>query len=177
MDLPNFIDIEASASGAGSYPIEVGVALGSGGTQCFLVSPAPAWDSWDAHAEAIHGINREILVSHGQPIANVAARLNELVGGSVLYSDACTADNEWLGLLFNCAGMKRRFRLEPLRTLLTEEQRMLWDPIKARIRAELALTRHRASMDARISQLTYERTLEIVRTQFGGSAIPRDRLS
>ena len=36
---PNIIDIEASGFAVQGYPIEIGIALASGGTYCTLIRP------------------------------------------------------------------------------------------------------------------------------------------
>ncbi|MGO3770824.1 MAG: hypothetical protein ACTJGL_14750, partial [Vreelandella alkaliphila] len=64
----------------------------------------------------------------------------------------------WLSLLFHHAGMLPRFRLEALRILLSEEQQALWSNTKEAVIAERGIHRHRAGEDARLLQLTYQRT-------------------
>lgn len=84
---PIIIDLEASDFGPFSYPIEVGVALGNGEKYCTLVSPAPDWTHWDAQAERIHRIPRDILEEHGKPVARVAGELNDLLRDKTVYTD------------------------------------------------------------------------------------------
>ena len=74
------------------------------------------------------------------------------------YSDSWGYDNTWLSLLFHHAGMLPRFRLEALRILLSEEQQALWSNTKEAVIAERGIHRHRAGEDARLLQLTYQRT-------------------
>ena len=117
--LPYIIDIEASGFGAGSYPIEVGVAMPDGETHCFLIRPEEEWVHWDEQAEGIHGISRDTLVSRGRPIREVALTLNLLLAEQTLYSDAWGMDNSWLGRLFYDAGVPQEFRLDTFRKLLS----------------------------------------------------------
>ena len=151
---PAIIDVEASGFGRGSYPIEVGVALEDGRTRCFLIHPAPNWTHWDAAAEAMHGISRELLMSHGQPIADAAEQLNRLLSGKTVYSDAWGHDQTWLSLLFEAAELPRRFRVESLRCLLEEEHLQYWRTEKATALRGLKNVRHRASNDALVLQRT-----------------------
>ena len=156
---PVIIDLEASGFGRGSYPIEVGIAMEDGRTRCFLIRPAPDWIHWDSEAEAMHGISRDLLNSHGQPIRRVAEQLNELLLYKKVYSDAWGHDQSWLALLFDKAGLPRRFRLESLRSLLEENHLDYWEGEKAAALQGLQNVRHRASYDALITQRTLLGTL------------------
>ena len=65
--LPTILDIEASGFGRGSYPIEIGFSDGQGGLFCSLIQPEADWLHWDDSAEALHGLSRELLLTHGRP--------------------------------------------------------------------------------------------------------------
>jgi hypothetical protein len=149
---PSVIDVEASGFGRGSYPIEVGVALPSGRSHCFLVRPEPDWTHWDTRAAALHGISRDNLLARGQPVRDVAHALNELLAGSVVYTDAWGVDSSWVALLYERAGCLQRFRLETIVSLLDEAQKAGWTLLKDAVRSEMQLDRHRASADALVLQ-------------------------
>lgn len=151
------LDIEASGFGGGSYPIEVGYVLSDGAAYCTLIRPAPSWQHWQAQAEATHGITRDILAAHGKAPRDVALHLNETLHGLTLYTDCWSADWGWVSRLFDEAELVPRFRLEDLRLLLTIEQANRWHVVKDAVVAEMGLTRHRASYDARILQTTLQR--------------------
>lgn len=153
--VPDIIDVEASGFGRGSYPIEVGVALASERTACFLVRPEPDWTHWSSEAQALHGITRDILHTRGQPPELVANALNELLAQRTVYTDAWGVDSSWLALLHDRAGIPARYRVEALSTLLDEEQRADWAGLKKRVRNEMGLERHRASADALVLQRAY----------------------
>lgn len=155
--LPLIIDVEASGFGAGSYPIEVGVALPDGTGRCFLVRPQPEWTHWDFQAESIHHISRDQLIENGLPVREAAELLNRWVDGRVAYSDGWGVDRSWIALLYAMAGVVQNFRLETIRALLDDEQAARWADVKAQVTRELALHRHRASTDAKIIQMTYQR--------------------
>ena len=53
--------------------------------------------------------------------------------------------------------MTPSFKLENLRKLLTEAEAEQWHRIKDQIGSERGVQRHRASADARLLQLTYQR--------------------
>ena len=155
---PYIIDIEASGFGPFSYPIEVGVVLEPGTQYCSLIAPEPGWTHWDASAEQVHRVPRDILETHGKPAVQVAESLNELLGNGTVYSDGWVVDQPWLIQLFSRTRVPQQFSISPLELILSEEQMAVWHEVKAQVIAELALTRHRASFDAMIIQETYFRT-------------------
>lgn len=146
------LDIEASGFGRGSYPIEVGLVRGDGTAYCTLILPCDGWTHWDAGAEQVHGITREILLRHGKPVEQVAAQLNEHLTGETVYSDGWAYDYPWLARLFDEAGAQPRFRLEPIAKLLDEERLSRYRPARDEALAALGVVRHRASNDARALQ-------------------------
>jgi hypothetical protein len=155
--VPTIIDVEASGFGSGSYPIEVGVVLPNGGRHCYLIAPARAWKHWDEEAEQVHGITREVLLTHGRPIQDVAWRLNELLRRKTAYSDAWSYDMSWLGKLYEAANMRQTFRIADISELIDQEQHARWQAVKREVTTDLGLKRHRASGDARILQETWRR--------------------
>jgi len=154
---PITIDVEASGFGSGSYPIEVGVALADGSRHCYLIAPARGWRDWDPEAEALHGISRECLDTHGRPVHDVASRLNALLGNRTVYSDAWSFDMSWIAKLFDAAAMLQRFRIADISELIALEQHAAWRSTKEGVGEQLGLQRHRASVDARILQETWLR--------------------
>lgn len=159
MTKPIIIDVEASGFGSRSYPIEVGVALADDSKYCSLILPAPSWDHWDANAEKVHRIARDILETYGNPIQQVAAQMNRLLAGKTLYTDGWVVDKPWLTSLFQEAGMAMNFYVSDLEMILSEKQMACWHDTKDRVLAEVQKHRHRASFDAWIIQETYQRTL------------------
>lgn len=158
--IPIIIDVEASGFGAGSYPIEVGVAMPEGDGYCRLIRPEPNWTRWDDDTEKVHGISRDILQKQGTSAREVAEELNQLLEGEVVYSDGWGYDQTWLGLLFRQANVTQLFKLEPLTAIMSDNQMRLWERTKWGVIREFKLQRHRASSDAKILQLTYLRSLE-----------------
>lgn len=153
MQLPAILDIEASGFGRGSYPIEVGFCAGNGALFCGLVLPEPDWQHWDASAEALHGISRELLRRHGKPARWMAEQLNARLAGQTVYCDGWGQDYSWLSRLFDAAGLPQRFKLDDLRLLLDEAEALRWRGVVDTVRQRQRLTRHRASSDARVLQL------------------------
>lgn len=159
---PNIIDFEASGFGVDSYPIEVGVALSNGQKYCALIKPANDWLYWDKNAELVHGLNPELLSSHGKDINTVANELNDLLKNQTVYSDGWVVDKHWLSRLFYRAGFAPSFYLSSLEYILKEPQMEIWTATQQKVIAELALIRHRASTDALIIQETYARTKQLL---------------
>lgn len=150
----HFIDVEASGLGAGSYPIEVGVALANETVHCSLVRPEADWTHWDEQAEALHGISRESLLLNGRSALKVAMMLNEWLGESTVYTDAWGNDSCWLSMLFDTAGIAQRFHLDSIAALLTQSEQRIWHETKQIVIDRLRIQRHRASNDARVLQQT-----------------------
>lgn len=160
-DIPVILDIEASGFGRGSYPIEVGVVLPDERACCYLIRPEPGWTHWDPAAEAVHHIRRDILLTRGRPVTEVADALNELLAGRCVFSDAWGQDSSWLALLFDQAERPQRFRLEALRSLMSETQAARWHSTRLDVERQLAATRHRASIDALVIQRTFVSSLPL----------------
>lgn len=156
--LPAILDIEASGFGRGSYPIEIGVASETGETYSWLVRPEPDWTHWSEDAADLHRITREELEQNGLTCREIADQLNERFEGQVLYSDGWGFDSGWLSLLFYTAGKSMFFKLETLPRILTPFQLESWDHTKAELREKYDWKHHRAEIDARLLQLTYQRT-------------------
>lgn len=159
--IPPIIDIEASGFGRGSYPIEIGVIDKRQTPFCCLVRPQPSWEHWSQEGENTHGISRDILFDHGQDVVLVAQKLNNLLRGQTVYSDAWGHDFSWLGMLYHAARITRKFKLDSIVTLLNPEQMDSWDKIKSAVSTSLDLGRHRASIDAKIIQMTYQKVKSI----------------
>ena len=151
------MDMEASGFGRGSYPIEVGFVLADGRSYCTRIHPAPGWTHWDPAAERLHGISREAALRHGRDVATVAAQLNRYLEGLTLYCDGWAHDYAWLNRLFDAADAVPAFRLDSLRGRLDEAEADRWHGTKQQVAAEMQLGRHRASTDAKLLQMTWQR--------------------
>jgi len=149
MELQIIIDIEASGFGRGSYPIEIGYYMPDGESYCTLIRPEAGWVHWDAAAEKVHGITRDLLASAGKPVLEVALALNRQLRGRRIYCDAWAYDFVWLSLLFDAVDLVPSFELKDLRDLLTDCEMTHWHATRAAVEMRLQLRRHRASGDAR----------------------------
>lgn len=157
LSLPTVLDVEASGFGRNSYPIEVGFVLPDGHTFCTLIRPQAHWTHWDEQAALTHNIPRSVLQERGQDVTLVAQKLNAELRGRTVYSDGWANDYSWLGALFDEAALTPAFRLENLRKLLSEAEAEKWHLVKTQISSERGAQRHRASADARLLQLTFQR--------------------
>ncbi|MEO6281544.1 hypothetical protein [Roseateles sp.] len=151
--LPTILDIEASGFGRGSYPIEIGFSDGQGGLFCSLIQPEADWLHWDDSAEALHGISRELLSTHGRPARWMAEQLNVRLRGQTVFCDGWGHDYTWLARLYEAVELRIGFRLDDLRKLLSEDEAQRWKGVTEAVRARQQLKRHRASSDARVLQL------------------------
>jgi hypothetical protein len=154
---PCILDIEASGFGRHSYPIEVGYVLPDGRARCTLIRPPPHWTHWDAGAEQVHHISRDVLLQHGRPADEVARMLNQDLGGRTVYCDGWAHDYPWLAALYDEAGLAPGFKLESVRTLLDEAHLARLPDLQRQALQDLGVARHRASADARALQLAIER--------------------
>lgn len=158
--LPCVLDIEASGFGRRSYPIEVGYVLPDGRAACMLVRPTATWTHWDESAERVHGITRSVLAAHGHEPREVALALNRDLAGLTVYCDGWAHDYTWLGALFEEAGLSPAFKLESVGALLDETSLSRLDQARREVVAEMGLSRHRASNDARALQRALARVAE-----------------
>lgn len=154
------LDIEASGFGRDSYPVEVGFVRADGQSYCSLIRPAPGWTHWDPAAERVHRIALPTAVTRGRDALEVATQLNERLYGQTVYCDSWAHDYVWLSVLYEAAGLNPAFRLDDLRTLLTEQEEASWGILKQQVTTEMRLQRHRASSDAKILQRTFMRLRE-----------------
>lgn len=159
--VPAIIDLEASGFGRGSYPIEVGFALENREIYSFLIKPEQEWTHWSEEAEAIHGISREQLQAEGEDVKTIAIRMNDLLRGQTLYSDAWSFDSSWIGRMFDSAGIVQRFRIETINKILPPEQIEHWHPTKEAVLEELGIKAHRAANDVQVLQETFLRISNI----------------
>jgi len=81
-------------------------------------------------------------------VPEVARELNARLRKQTVYSDAWGNDLAWLGRLFEEAGLVPSFRLDSLRSLLTDREAAVWHATKDALLAETPTGRHRASRDA-----------------------------
>lgn len=160
MTPPIILDIEASGFGKNSYPIEVGFIDESLNAWCSLIKPEEDWHHWDSGAANMHAITRESLLKHGKSAKLVAQALNDQLRDKIVYSDGWMHDFTWISLLFDSAKISQRFKLEDLRNVLTTKQEATWHATKNLVEQELKTIRHRASVDAKVLQLTWQRTRE-----------------
>jgi DNA polymerase III epsilon subunit-like protein len=120
------LDVEASALEAGSYPIEVGVALVRRPSEPIavgakLIRPTQEWldaGAWSNSSEAVHGIPLERVKREGEPVEEVCNWLNGFLGtDTIVATDAPRYDQDWLDTLFAAAGREQKFRIFDFKVL------------------------------------------------------------
>lgn len=159
--IPVFYDCEASD--VEGYPIEIGWAFADPETgtivsESHLIRPPEDWpvkESWDQAAERLHRITLSQLRLDGRPVREIAQRMNAVLDGRELFSDA-PQDEGWLRLLFDAAGIEPTFivRKTDATVLISRVagDRGLDEAAHARAKAkaaDLAPRLHRAEADAR----------------------------
>ncbi|MBX7459184.1 hypothetical protein K3152_13075 [Qipengyuania sp. 1NDH17] len=114
------LDVEASALEAGSYPIEVGVALVRGpsepiGVGAKLIRPTKKWldtGVWSKSSEAVHGMPPDLVKREGKSVDEVCDWLNGLLGtDTIVATDAPRYDQDWLDTLFAAADHEQNFKV------------------------------------------------------------------
>jgi hypothetical protein len=150
---PLFIDFEASClpRDGRSFPIEVGLANGTGWSRSWLIRPESGWADWGwtAEAEGLHGLTRETLLRDGQPVAVVMAELNAVAGGHRVYADH-DLDRRWLATLAEAAAIVPAFNIAHVAEWLDLHRPEPWQVEQAVAIADRSVAqRHRAEPDAR----------------------------
>ncbi|MGB5323881.1 MAG: hypothetical protein WBN40_00470 [Pseudomonadales bacterium] len=148
----NFIHIESSGIGHGSYPIEIGVALADGRRHCTLICPPMEWLHWEESDKRSSTLSREKLLVNGRSVLEVALSLNEWLGDAVVYSDAWGNDVCWLAELYRQAGVRQRFTLETVSVLVARCDELVWQVAKSEADETLCRRRWRASNRAAVLQ-------------------------
>ncbi|BBB30162.1 hypothetical protein [Neptunomonas japonica] len=139
------IDIEASGLGPLSYPIEVAWKCGlTGASDLFLINPDTGynWTQWDLSAADIHGITMDELLHKGISVNEACERLNQMLDGKMVTSDALDFDFFWMRRLFESAMMKPTFKMQGIDSVLEGGQL-----IQYRLIASAQVRKHRAMDD------------------------------
>jgi len=161
---PVFYDCEAFC--IGDLPIEINwafidTATGEIQSESHLVKPPLHWDMqpvWDPDAEKLHGISLEQLNAQGHPPFEVARRMNEVLAGRELFSDAPADDERWLRIIFDEAGLHLAFTIRRTHADVLVAQlaaKLGWDSAShetAKSEADRNSPKmHRAEADARLA--------------------------
>ena len=152
------LDFEASGIDPPGYPIEVALAdVATGETRAWLIAPTPAWletGVWEAEAEAVHGISRDEIITHGRGVNDVAAELTAHTRGATVLSDAPSFDTKWLCDLYRATGAEPPFVLRDFHQFAWHEavlrgRRPDIAIVKAELEAYIMFPKqHRAGPDA-----------------------------
>ena len=111
---------------------------------------------WDPDAEKLHGISLEQLHEQGRQPFEVARRMNDVLAGRELFSDAPADDERWLRIIFDEAGLDPAFTVRRTHADVLIAQlaaKLGWDSASYEAaKAEtdrIAPRTHRAEADAR----------------------------
>lgn len=116
LQLPCFVDVEASSLSPDSYPIEIAWSLEDGSIESHLINPdhVEEWTDWSTRAQTVHGLSRTYLAEHGEHPDAVAHRMNQALAGKVVYTDSIIYDSMWLGELFEGEMIPRQFGIKDI---------------------------------------------------------------
>jgi hypothetical protein len=112
------IDLEASGLKKNTYPIEVGIYIPTNDgaiEESWLIKPEQDWldnREWNEDAAKIHNIPMHELKRDGIPGFEVCNRLNSILSGTTIYSDAPEYDEHWLSVMFDYWGISMHFDIE-----------------------------------------------------------------
>jgi hypothetical protein len=121
--VPCFIDFEASSLSSESYPIEVAWNSEDGSIESHLISPEGQkdWQDWSQAAENVHRIERGELLSSGKSPRWIVGRMNLVLAGRTVDSDAPRFDGFWLSRLIEASGVQTQsFNLGDAEALFRE---------------------------------------------------------
>jgi hypothetical protein len=112
------IDVEASSLSENSYPIEVGVYIPIGNEVLeyeWLIKPEKEWlddREWNEQSSKVHNISLDKLKNEGVSGYTVCQKLNALLLGQTIYSDAPEFDEMWLKVMFDYWNIEMHFFIE-----------------------------------------------------------------
>lgn len=120
MAIPCFIDCEASSLSGSSYPIEIAWSDEQGSIEVHLINPyfIREWTDWCPSSQHVHGLSRNYLSNHGEDPRKTAQRMNSVLNGKKLYSDAPDFDDPWVRTLFQAVGLTMNFEIANANSLL-----------------------------------------------------------
>jgi len=104
IQMPRFLDIEASSLSNASYPIEIAWSDEKGNIESYLISPnlIEEWTDWDFYAEhKIHGISRAMCSEKGIHPEKMCALMSQSIkAGESIYADGGQFDENWIDVLY-----------------------------------------------------------------------------
>ncbi len=157
MQIPLFIDVEASSLEENSYPIACAWSLPDGRIKNVLIIPEDDWEDWDVCTEDVHGLSREHLFLHGHTCKDVAQEMNEDLDGETVYCHDYYYDQLWIQRLFDAAGSDPQFELAPFSERFPELDEYALEDYRRDLQEELNLRPHQAEEEVHLLQRLYLR--------------------
>jgi len=161
MQLPRFLDIEASSLGMDSYPIEIAWSDHQGNIESYLINPylVDEWIDWDYNAQQIHGITRKQCREEGISPNWLCNRMSQSIKpGEIIYADGGVFDENWVDVLYGAGSLLgyAQFRIThsdsvmlPLLMNIEYDEKKRWtlyEHLKLAARKQIG-SRHRAKPD------------------------------
>jgi len=172
MELPCFLDCEASSLSRESYPIEIAWSMCDGSIESYLINvehyPADYID-WEIGAERVHGLSREYLEKTGKHPLIVAKKLCVALGGKRVITSAPEFDGFWVKRLFDAVGLKCDIDFGHIENVLDDlipeqlkNDQVYVSKLYKTARKECGLPPHRASHDVafliKLYQIAYDKS-------------------
>jgi len=120
IQIPTFLDFEASSLHTGSYPIQVAWNIGEEYTE-YLIRPHKSWTDWDYNAQNIHGIAQNDLLTYGKDAKSIALVMNEALREQLVLSDNPAYEKYWRDRLFAQYDIHPEFEFADIRFNLPVE--------------------------------------------------------
>ncbi|RMJ06395.1 hypothetical protein DOQ08_01082 [Marinobacter litoralis] len=158
------LDIQASGTGAESYPAEIAWCRMDGSeSYSTLINPdsVDGWKAWSHHA-ARYGLTRQECCERGDTVAYVARRVGDLLKDYPVYSESPIQDQQWLDKLFMSAGKRCPAKLVSIEHAV---------PSPRRLELHRYLMARRDEHNAAANSLLLARAIR----QIKGTATPRSR--
>ena len=161
-----FLDFEASSLAKHGVPIEVAWVFEDGRCASHLIRPAPDWTDWDAKAEAIHHISRDMLGREGEAHDAVARAMVDQLSGHDLFASAPSWDGKWLSVLLRAAGLPRHtLRLRDTEEAQAEIAREVLRPVLPPERLDAAVEQLLTLVEVRARGMPAHRALADARQE------------
>lgn len=169
------IDLEASSLSDNSYPIEVGIFIPSDNglyeSYSWLIKPTENWllnREWNEKSASVHNISKNEIIENGHLGYDICNKLNSLLLGTTIYSDAPDYDYKWLKILFDEWNIDMKFDLghilypedKKLSEKLNKVSYSQFNKIKEKIVKDNNLILHRAGDDSIMLGLIMQKLLK-----------------
>ncbi|MCP5160655.1 MAG: hypothetical protein H7A00_03155 [Hahellaceae bacterium] len=108
MNIPVFLDLEASSYEEDAFPLSIAWSLPDGRIKNVLVMPDETWNPRDNSSMPY---DLQHYFDQGASVADIAREMNQDLDGLTIYIDGLDPDEEWLEKLFEAAADEPTFEI------------------------------------------------------------------